>query len=64
MAMYSVVYVYVDQCMLYLNHVVAVMVVKEPIYKGRSIQETKSSRFPDPNSEVNAADGDIYDVRT
>ena len=31
-------------CMLYLNHVVAVVVVEEPIYKGRSIQETESGR--------------------
>ena len=43
--------------MLYLNHVVAVVVAEEPIYKGHSIRATKSGRSC--RSERNTVDGAI-----
>ena len=50
-------YVYIDQCMPYLNHIVIVVVVEEPIYKG--CKETKVASISHSNAEANSVDGAI-----
>ena len=47
----SVVYMYADQCMLYLNHVIAVVVAE--------FDRPKVAGLPHPNAEANAVEGAI-----
>ena len=47
----SVVYMYADQCMLYLNHVIAVVVAE--------FERPKVAGLPHPNAEANAVEGAI-----
>ena len=44
-------YMYADQCMLYLNHVIAVVVVE--------FDRPKVAGLPHPNAEANAVEGTI-----
>ena len=48
----SVVYMYADQCMLYLNHVIAVVVAE--------FDRPKVAGLPHPNAEANAVEGAIF----
>ena len=47
----SVVYMYADQCMLYLNHVIAVVVAE--------FERPKVAGLPHPNAEANAVEAAI-----
>ena len=47
----SVVYMYADQCMLYPNHVIAVVVAE--------FERPKVAGLPHPNAEANAVEGAI-----
>ena len=47
----SVVYMYADQCMLYLNHVIAVVMAE--------FERPKVADLPHPNAEANAVEGAI-----